>query len=145
MVFCKKRKMDRASGMTFIEITIVLIIIGILVTIVAPGAMRWIGTARRTKTEAMLRGIKTAIVMYRENTGEYPAELMDLVEKPSSGKAAKRWRGPYLDERDIEMDGHKNPFEYRRTTGAAHPYELYSWGPNGEGSPEEEWISVWDL
>jgi len=26
--------------------------------------------------------------------------------------------------------------------GSVPAYQLYSWGPNGEGSPEEEWMHL---
>ena len=34
---------------------------------------------------------------------------------------------------------------YFKVTKATHPYDLYSWGKHGEGSPKEEWFDVWEI
>lgn len=143
----KQKKIDRAEGMTFIELTIMIIIIGILVTLVGPGVYRWIGRTNQTKTQVMLRNAKVAITQFKSDTAEYPNTLYDLVFRPADARTGQRWQGPYVEEREIEMDGFGNEIMYHRNPQGQgkRPYELYSWGANGEGSPQQEWIDAWSL
>ena len=83
------------------------------------------------------------IKLYQTHVGQYPAKLTDLVKAPSDEKAKKKWRGPYAKDEDIE-DGFENPLQYKiNPAGSRTQYMLYSFGPEGRGSPESEWIGVW--
>jgi general secretion pathway protein G len=137
----------RVEGMTFIELTIMLLIIGILVTIVAPGAWQWLSKTRQYKTESMVKGIKLAVTQFHSDTGQYPNTLYDLAFRPADPKLSQRWRGEYVSEKDIEQDGWGHELVYTKnpTGQGKRPYELYSWGASGEGSPKEEWLDVWNL
>lgn len=134
MEFVKKQN---RKGFTLIEILIVIAIIGLLMAFLAP---RFLGQQEKANISAAKIGLKQiqgAITLYKTNVGRSPERLIDLVEKPLDEKAAQRWRGPYLD--DLPEDPWGNDFEYRKTPGEKHPYELYSEGPE-DGEP----ISVWD-
>lgn len=129
------------SGFSFIEILVALTIVGVMGAM-GFGLFKYIARAKRTATDTELMNVKLAIDTFNNDTGQYPASLDDLVNKPSDPKISKRWRGPYTETENV--DGWKHPFVYQLTKGGAHPYELYSWGPNGEGSPAEEHVSVWE-
>lgn len=129
------------SGFTLIEIMIALLIVGI-VSAIGFSAFQYLGRASRTATEANLRTVQLSITSFHTDTGTYPTRLEDLTERPSDPKVSKSWRGPY----DAPKDGWKHPFVYRlKPKGSRPAYELYSEGPNGEGSPVEEHISAFDL
>src|SRR5688572_18778212 len=86
------------QGMTFIEVIVVLLVVGILMGLIVPGAMRWVSTAKRNKTEILLKGIKTQLIQFQSDTGQYPNTLRDLMTRPSDPKVAQRWKGPYLED-----------------------------------------------
>lgn len=128
-------------GFSFIEILVAITIIGIM-TAVGIGLYQYVGKASTTATESNLQSVKMALQSFYADTGAYPATLTELTIKPADPKVARRWRGPYLE--DEALDGWKHPFVYQLSQrGGARPFELYSWGPHGEGSPQEEHISVW--
>lgn len=130
------------SGFSLIEIIIAIAIVGLMVGL-GVGAFQYLGKAARTATDSNLQSVKLSLQSFNSDTGAYPATLADLLMRPADPKLSKRWRGPYL-EKEVE-DGWKHPFMYQlNPKGAAHPFELYSWGSNGEGSPQEEHISVWE-
>lgn len=131
------------KAFTIIEIAIVLAIAGLIIAGVLPMIRRTFGQAQRSTTNTRLREAQTAIMQYQLHTGKYPTRLADLVTRPAEPKAAGKWQGPYLD--DEPTDGWGNPLKYEPTGRAGKPYELYSFGPNGPGAPQEEWISVWSL
>jgi general secretion pathway protein G len=141
----RKEKMNNrratASGFSLIEISIVVMIIGVLV-LGALGGYQYLERAKRNTTITNLKNVKLAIESFRADTGSYPQSLTELKERPSNEKISKKWQGPYLPGEPV--DGYNTELMYKLTKGEKHPYELYSWGANGEGSPQEEWVSVWD-
>lgn len=128
-------------GFTLIEIIIAITIVGIM----AAGGfalLKYRDRASVTKTRTELGNLRLLIEQYRTDTGVYPVTLQDLITRPADQKIAKRWEG-YLDK-EVE-DGWKHPFFYQlNPKGSKTPYELYSWGKDGEGSTEGHY-SVWDL
>lgn len=145
--FQQKSKL-RTCGMTLIEIIIVVTIIGLFAGLAGPGLFKWITSAKENKTKVRLTGLKSVITQFKEETGQYPSTLLDLVTRPTDPKVAARWRGPYVEapEKDFE-DGWGNEFVYRKSPAGTgkRPFELYSWGPNGDSSPQEEWVDVWSI
>jgi general secretion pathway protein G len=127
------------EGFTLIEILIAVAIVAIMVVTVGPNLMRMAFKGKKDATKVRLAGVKQSLNTYFLDASEYPEKLRDLVKKPAE---AKKWDGPYLDEEP--RDAWDRRFQYKRTPGGKHPYDLYSFGENGQGSPKEEWLSVWD-
>lgn len=137
----RKNRADLVQGFSLIEISVVILIMGILLATVGPATYRWLVKGKENSARASLNAISQAINNYHAEIGSYPKELKDLVEKPS-GAAGKKWSLPYL-EKGLPEDPWNNEFQYKVTPGAEHPYELYSFGPNGSDAPAEEYIDAW--
>ena len=141
----------RTSGFSFIEIIISLSIMIIFATLGYLGIRKYVDSAKRLKTETALGSAKTIIQEYNDHTGAYPSTLQDLVTRPTDQKIAMRWRGPYADAKEFVkgcfVDGWQHELQYQFTPGARgtdQPFQLYSWGPHGEGAPQEEWLNAWN-
>lgn len=132
------------SGFSIIEIMIVIAIAGLILGVGAPMFLSYLKKGQVSTTKTTLKSVETAIDSFHADTGAYPTTLRELVEKPFDEKIAKRWEGPYL-KKEVSLDGFKHEYVYQVTKGQKHPYELYSYGPNGEGSPRDEWIDVWEI
>lgn len=93
-----------------------------------------------------MQNVNLALTAFNSDVGAWPSTLSELSVRPAAAALAKRWRGPYLeDQRELE-DSWNHEFVYHlNPKNSPRPYELYSWGKNGDGSPQEEWISIWDL
>lgn len=114
------------SGMSFIEITIVLLIMGILAAVIAPNALRWVGRGKETSTKTGLQVIGHAVEEYQMDVGSYPQALSDLQKKPQD---VTGWAGPYIKGEKTLKDGWNNEFIYKvNARGTQPPYELYSMG-----------------
>src|SRR5215468_8951037 len=77
-----------SRGFTLIEIMVVVFILGLLVTLVAPKVMGRTDEAKRTKAAADLRAVQQALNLYRLDNGGYPSTeqgLQALVTKPQGG------------------------------------------------------------
>ena len=117
------------SGLTLIELTIVIVILGILAAVIAPRVMNWPQKANVSRAQAEISGFKTALEQYNLATGEYPTTeqgLSALWRAPSSGPV--NWDGPYIDSPNFQ-DPWGNPYVYRHPgTHYGYEYDLYSMG-----------------
>lgn len=125
-------------GFTFIELMVVIVILGLLAGIGVPAYMYWANKAKVSTTKSNLKLLQNTIDLYHLERGKYPAKLSDL-----TGDA----KNPGL-LRKIPVDSFQGGKEFYYKVlpaGSKHPYELYSYGPNGpEGGEPEERISAWD-
>lgn len=134
------------EGFTLIEIMIAIAIIAVIAAVVAPNIYKALATGKDSATRSNLRALKSAIgQFYLGMGGQHPDRLRDLVHKPKEEKFAKKWTESYLDAKEVPLDGWSNSFKYEKPGKEGHPYELYSYGPNGKGGLKDERISVWDL
>lgn len=138
-----QRNMQRVraqAGFSLIEILMAITIIGIMAAGMF-GVLKYLKRAKRSSTELILKHVAHAIDTFHEDTGVYPAQLLDLIVRPADEKVAKGWKGDYLDEKEVRPDAWKNELQYQvAPKGTKPPYELWSCGENGDGSPSEEWI-----
>ena len=138
------------GGFTLIELLVVLIIIGILAGYVGPKLMGHPEEARRTKAAVQIQGLATALKLYKLDNGYYPSTeqgLQALVELPSAGKLAPKWRkGGYLDKRKVPKDPWANEYIYL-CPGEYDDFDLISRGPDGElgGDEENKDVNSWEL
>ena len=71
--------MKRAqAGFTLIEIMVVVFILGLLVTLVAPKIIGRTDEARRTKAAADIKGIEEALHLFKLDNGFYPTTSQGL-------------------------------------------------------------------
>ena len=133
----KRSSSRRERGLTLIEIMVVVIIIGILVSVIAPNVMDRPDAARREVTRSELMAIGTALDTYRLDNGTYPSTdqgLDALVDKPSGFPEPRNWGpGPYLKKFPVDQWG--NEFVY---TSDGRSFELMSLAADGEEGGENE-------
>lgn len=135
------------AGFSLMELMIVIAILGLLMGTLGPALNNAYKKAQKRTAKTTIKMIKDDISSFQKDTHQLPAKLKDLIARPRGGdeRVTKRWDGPYLEKDEVPEDPWDNPFVYKvAQQGSKHPYELYSYGPNGKGSPKEEWISVWD-
>jgi general secretion pathway protein G len=132
------------QGFTLIEMLVVLGIIALLASLVAPQVIKYLSKAKSDTATAQIKNLQSAIELYFLDTGRYPASsegLLGLIEAP---EAALNWNGPYLKNRDGLIDPWGRPFVYV-TPGKDGDYDLMSYGQDGEpgGDGESKDISAW--
>jgi general secretion pathway protein G len=137
----------RQSGFSLVEILVVLVIMGLLVSIVAPNVMDRADSARIQKAQADFKAIQTALKLYRIDNYMYPTSeqgLEALVTRPTMAPVPRNWRnGGYLDS--LPMDPWGRPYLYL-SPGQSHEYDIYTLGADGVtgGEGQNADISVWD-
>lgn len=115
------------KGFTLIEILLVVAIVGILVSLVAPRLAGRSEEARRQAARADIDGgINLALDLYEVDNGRYPARLEDLIIRPED---TERWKGPYI--KKIPRDPWGNLYVYRFPgSDNKETFDLFSPGPD---------------
>ncbi len=127
------------SGFTMIEILLVVTIIGILISLIAPRLAGRSEEARRQAARADIEGgLALALDLYEEDNGRYPNELHDLLKEPGD---AANWRGPYI-KKGIPKDPWGNPYSYRFPgTYNSDSYDLFSVGHDRKEGTEDDVVN----
>jgi len=124
-------------GFTFLELMLVVAILGILVAITAP---RLVGQASRAKikaTRVAMQNIITALNMYEQDQSGFPTTeqgLEALVTRPSE-VSEDTWQ-KHLGKVPVDAWGHK--FQYTCPSEHGEDYDLVSAGPDGRFGTEDE-------
>ena len=136
------KRVRGAAGFTLVEILVVIIVIAVLATLVAPNVFQHVGRAKDSTARAQLEMLSAAIDAYRLDNDQYPTTeqgLSALRTRPSIDPLPRDWRGPYL-KRDVPLDPWGRPYVYR-APGTANPdgYDLLTLGRDGrEGGQGED-------
>jgi general secretion pathway protein G len=145
---CRKgvQKMKRsAHGFTLLELLVVMVIIGLLASYVAPRFFDQIGKSEVKAARAQMDAFEKALASYRIDTGHFPSGdhgLKALVDRPST---EPRWSGPYL-AKALPPDPWGRAYLYRSPGEQGRDYDLLSLGKDGQrgGTGDNADISVWD-
>jgi len=130
-------------GFTLLELLVVMVIIGLLASFVAPRYFGQIGKSEVKLARAQIDALEKALDQYRLDLGHYPsteAGLAVLVSKPAN---EPRWAGPYL-RKGVPADPWSRPYIYRHP-GQQREYEIVSLGKDGQpgGTGEAADITSW--
>src|SRR5512135_2047375 len=88
----------RLAGFTLIELLIVIVILGLLLSLVAPTMFSKVSSSQRKTAMAQMQMLATSLDTYRLDLGDYPPNLAELRQSARPG-----WDGPYL-PRELPMD-----------------------------------------
>ncbi|WP_262694149.1 type II secretion system major pseudopilin GspG [Kordiimonas aquimaris] len=143
----KKRNVNSQSGetdagFTLLEILVVLTIVGLLATLVAPKVTKYLSGAKSSTASAQMASIAQALELYRLEVGSLPsteAGLQALLVRPAN---RRRWNGPYLERPSALLDPWGNSYQYR-VPGETGEFDLLSLGADNqlEGSGDDQ--DIW--
>jgi len=129
------------AGFTLIEIMVVVFILGLLVTMVAPRIVGRTDEARRVKAAADVKGIEEALHLYKLDSGFYPTTdqgLQALVTLPESGNIPHRWNPDgYLEA--VPFDPWGNPYAF---LSDGDTYDIRSYGADGVEGGEGKYADI---
>jgi len=124
-------------GYTLIEMLVVLTIISMIVGLVGPRVLSYLGQSRVKTAKLQIESLSSALDLFYMDAGRYPtsAEGLDaLAKRPSE---VENWNGPYLKGSRVPLDPWGHPYHYHTLTDHLPPYEIVSFGSDGrEGSAD---------
>lgn len=133
------KQSTRSRGFTLIEVLVVIVVIAVLASFVAPSLFRNVDDARVATAKAQIESFATALDAYRLDTGRYPTSAQGLaaLNTRPTVDAPATWNGPYL-RKAVPVDPWGHAYAYVAPgTVNAQSYDLVSYGadgkPGGEG------------
>ena len=129
---CKRTRPMAQGGFSLVEILVVLVIMGLLISVVAPTVLNQADDARVQKVQADFKAIGTALKLYRLDNYVYPTSeqgLEALVEASTLDPEPRNFKkGGYLPE--LPLDPWGRPYLYL-SPGENGEFDLYSLGADG--------------
>ena len=126
---------DGEGGFTLVEMLVVITIIGLIMALVGPRVLNYLGESKVKAAKIQIESFSAALDLYYLDNGAYPAGnegLTALVQRPSSAPA---WNGPYLKTGSVPDDPWGHPYVYK-APGDHAPYEIDSYGAGGVGDTQ---------
>jgi len=127
-----RNSLNRHRGFSLVEILVVLVIMGLLISVVAPTVLNRADDARIQKVHADFKAIETALKIYRLDNYLYPnteQSLEALVEASTIDPEPRNFKsGGYLSE--VPRDPWGRPYLYL-SPGENGDIDIYSLGADG--------------
>lgn len=123
-------KRSKHNGFTLLELLVVMVIIGLLVSYVGPKYFNQLGKSEIKAARAQIDAFKKALDVYRLDTGHYPDQQSGLNALMAAPSNEPKWQGPYL-QKNIPLDPWGHAYVYR-IPGDKSEFDLLSYGPDGK-------------
>jgi general secretion pathway protein G len=129
----KRRTLARRAerGYTLVEILVVITIIGLIVALVGPRVLNYLGESKVKTAKIQIQSFASALDLFYLDTGRYPlsSEGLSALVQRSGGLTA--WNGPYLKGGSVPNDPWGKAYAYR-SPGEHGPYDIISFGADGQ-------------
>jgi general secretion pathway protein G len=128
---CRRSRVHGQRGFTLVEMLVVITIIGLIMSLVGPRVLNYLGESKIKAARIQLQSFTSALDLFYLDAGRYPStsEGLTALVKPAAGLTA--WNGPYLKGGGVPNDPWGKPYLYR-SPGERSPYEILSYGADGQ-------------
>jgi general secretion pathway protein G len=135
-----KKTKRRDAGFSLMELLVALVILALIVGLVAPQVLGYLGRARTDSAKVQVDNLKASLSLYLVDMGRYPSSSEGLEALIKAPPGAASWRGPYVEEDALPMDPWGRAFQYELPADGARP-RVFSLGadaaPGGEGENQD--------
>jgi len=143
-----KFKPSSQAGFTLLEIMVVVVILGILATMVAPQILGRADDARITKAKSDIVSLEAALDLYQLDNYVYPTTsqgLESLATKPNESPEPRNYKhGGYV--KSLPQDPWGREYLFLNPGVKGGTYDIYTLGADGEegGEGANADIGNWD-
>ncbi|MEL6839243.1 MAG: type II secretion system major pseudopilin GspG [Pseudomonadota bacterium] len=124
-----RRRQPQTTGFSLIEMLVAVAIVGLLIGVVGPAAMRQLQSSRVTTAEAQITQLRSALDIFLIEVGRYPTEQEGLNALISGAGTIPGWNGPYLRDGQLPADPWGGAFLYSLDQGQVR---ITSLGADGQ-------------
>jgi general secretion pathway protein G len=121
-------------GFTLVELLVVLVIIGLIMSLVGPRVLSYLTDARAKTAHLQIENFSTSLDLFYLDNGRYPTTGQGLEALVRRSGDTPVWNGPYLKGAEVPVDPWGRAYVYR-SPGEHGLYDIYSLGPEGRDDP----------
>ena len=122
----------KTKGFTLIELLIVIVILGLLMSLVAPKMFSKVGSSKQKTAKAQMQMLQTSLDTYRLDVGDYPTSLNELRQSNTPN-----WDGPYI-PKSVPNDPWGTAYVYQSPGPNGEDFLLMSYGKDGQPAGKDE-------
>ncbi len=145
------KSVRREDAFTLLEIMVVVLIIGLLMTVLATNLFGRLGRAQADIAQMQVTKLSQQLELYKLDNGTYPSTdqgLDALVREPTGEPRPRRYPSSgYVASKDVEDPWH-NKFKYERPgKNNTQSFDLCSYGGDGQpgGDGENTDVCNWEV
>jgi general secretion pathway protein G len=125
---CRAHKGE--AGFTLVEMLVVITIIGMIMALVGPRVLNYLGESKAKAAKIQIESFSSALDLYYLDLGRYPSTNEGLTALTRSNNLPG-WNGPYLRGGVVPNDPWGHTYVYR-SPGERAPYDIVSLGSDGQ-------------
>jgi general secretion pathway protein G len=125
-----RRRRRGQAGFTLVEMLVVITIIGMIMALVGPRVLGYLGESKVKAAKIQIESFSSALDLYYLDLGRYPNTNEGLAALARSNNTPG-WNGPYLRGGLVPNDPWGHGYVYR-SPGEHAPYEIISLGSDGQ-------------
>ena len=131
----RKREQPRShkhdSGFTLVEMLVVITIIGMIMALVGPRVLNYLGESKVKTAKIQIQSFASAIDLFYLDAGRFPSSAEGLAALVQRAGDVASWNGPYLKGGNVPNDPWGKPYVYR-SPGEHGSYDIISYGADGQ-------------
>src|SRR6266436_3701785 len=119
------------SGFTLVEILVVITIIGMIMALVGPRVLNYLGESKVKAARIQIESLSSALDLYYLDVGRYPSTSEGLAALAQQPGGVQGWNGPYLRSGAVPSDPWGHSYAYR-SPGEHGSFDIVSHGAHGQ-------------
>jgi general secretion pathway protein G len=119
------------AGFTLVEILVVITIIGLIMALVGPRVLTYLGESKVKAARIQVESFASSLDLFYLDAGRYPSTSEGLAALAQRPGGIDTWNGPYLRTGAVPNDPWGHPYVYR-SPGEHGPYDIVSYGADGQ-------------
>jgi general secretion pathway protein G len=127
----RRRQRHGERGFTLVEILVVITIIGLIMGLVGPRVLNYLGESKTKAAKIQIESFSSALDLFFLDNGRYPTTSEGLTALVQRNTSSRTWNGPYLKGTVVPTDPWGQPYLYR-SPGEHGAYDVISYGSDGQ-------------
>jgi general secretion pathway protein G len=119
-----------SAGFSLVEMLVVLTIIALILGLVGPRVLNYLGESRTKTAKLQIESFGSALDLFYLDAGRYPTSAEGLTALAQRPTGIEVWNGPYVKGGKVPPDPWGNAYQYHSPVDRA-PYEIVSYGSDG--------------